>query len=113
MTEKSNITRILQFENIVVERDKYNYTVSELHEAKKGQQAGELVQRNQSYHPSLNHALLNVRERVRAQEYNQMEGDSVDSLIKAVNDADEKMSYALSILMDCLDEKNGENVVVI
>ncbi len=96
MTEKSNITRILQIENIVVERDRYNYTVSVLQEAKKGENAGELVQRGHSYHPSINQALTEVRERLRASEYEKMHVDNIDCLLEAMKNADAKIERLIN-----------------
>ncbi len=93
--EKSNITRILKIENIVIERDRYNYTVSELQEAKKGANAGELVQRGQSYHPTLEQALMNVRERLRCIEYKEMLDDDITALIEALGKADSRMELII------------------
>ncbi len=84
-------TKILQIENICIDKDSNNYTVSELVESKKGANAGELVQRGQTYYPTLKLALMNVRERLRVLEYTSMEGPSVDYLIQAMREADRKM----------------------
>lgn len=95
MSEKSNIVRVLSIENIVVDRDRYNYTVSELQEVKKGVNAGEIMQRMQTYHPTLPQALMNVRERLRSAEYTKSSND-IEGLIEAVEKADERMERALS-----------------
>ena len=61
----------------------------------KGANAGKLVQRGQSYYPTLKLALMNVRERLRALEYASMEGPSVDYLIQAIREADQKMEQLI------------------
>ena len=103
MTEKANIVRILKVENIVIERDRYNYTVSELQKAKKGANAGELVQRMHTYHPSLETALMNVRERIRGAEYSKMNKDDLSSLIGSLAVADRKIKDVIKEIVGKCD----------
>ena len=89
-------TKILQIENICIDRDSNNYTVSELIESMKGANAGEFVQRGQTYYPSLKLALMNVRERLRVLGYGSMNDAGVESLIRAINEADLKMKQLIN-----------------
>ena len=89
-------TKILQIENICIDRDSNNYTVSELLESMKGANAGELVQRGQTYYPSLKLALMNVRERLRGIEYGKMKDSQIVTLIKALENADIKMENLIN-----------------
>jgi len=89
-------TKILQIENICLDRDSNNYTVSELIESMKGANSGELVQRGQTYYPTLKLALMNVRERLRGIEYGKMEDSQILTLIKALETVDIKMENLIN-----------------
>ena len=89
-------TKILQIENICIDRDSNNYTVSELIKSTKGVNAGELVQRGQTYYPSLKLALMNVRERLRGIEYDKMADTQIVDLVNALEMADRKMEKLIN-----------------
>jgi len=88
-------TKILQIENICIDRDSNNYTVSELFEVEKGVHAGEMEQRGQTYYPTLKLALMNVRERLRVHGYDQMKDAQASLLIVALEEADRKMEQLI------------------